>query len=82
LVLENNIIKEQYYLGTIFIYKNTLLKNTIEWHTLKKINDLWGFGRVRGKKYFCKKFERESLILAYSKRKKIAYLLSSLAFPS
>jgi len=42
--------KEQYYLGTIFIYKNTLLKNTVEWHTAKKIKDLWSFGRVRGKK--------------------------------
>jgi len=36
LVLKNHIIKEQYYLGTIFIYKNTLLKDTVEWHKPKK----------------------------------------------
>jgi len=83
LVLKNNKIKEQYYLGTIFIYKNTLLKNTVELHTPKKSKTLWCFGRVRKKKDFCKEFERESLILAHTKRrKKIAYLFSSLAFPS
>jgi len=54
LVLKNNIIKEQYYFGTIFMYKNTLLKNTVEWHTPKKIKDLWGFGRVREKRFFVK----------------------------
>jgi len=65
------------------MYKNTLLKNTVEWHTHLKNSDLWGFGRVRGKKDFCKEFERESPILAYTKRrKKITYLFSSLAFPS
>jgi len=48
-VLKNNIIKE-HYLGTIFIYKNTLLKNTVEWHTIKKFKDFWGFSRVREKK--------------------------------
>jgi len=47
-----------------------LLKNTVKWHTPKKIKDLWGFGRVRAKKDFCKEFERESLILAYTKRRK------------
>jgi len=35
-VLKTNIIKEENYLGTIFIYKNTILKNTVEWHTLNK----------------------------------------------
>ena len=72
MVLKNNKIKEQFYLGRIFIYKNTLLKNTVEWHTPKKIKDLWGIGRVRGKKekIFCKEFERESLSLAYTKRRK------------
>jgi len=70
LVLKNNIIKEQYYLGTIFIYKNTLLKNTVEWHTPKKIR-LTGFWTCTGKKkIFCKEFERESLLLAYTKRRR------------
>jgi len=85
LVLENNIIKEQFYLGTIFIYKNTLLKNTVEWNTPRKIQGLMGFWTCTGEKKedICKEFERESPILAYTKRrKKIAYLFSSLVFPS
>ena len=79
-------IKEQHneqYLGTILIYKNTLLKNTVEWHTPKKIKDLWRFGRVRGKrKIFCRVWKGGSDPCAYEKKKKIAYLFSSLAFPS
>jgi len=46
-----------------------LLKNTVKWHTPKKIKDLWGFGRVREKKIFVKSL-KGSLILAYTKRRK------------
>jgi len=46
-------IKEQHkeqYLGTIFIYKNSLLENTVEWHTPKKNYRLMEFRTCTGKK--------------------------------
>ena len=67
------------------LYKNMLLKNTVEWNTPRKIQGLMGFWTCTGEKKedICKEFERESPILAYTKRrKKIAYLFSSLVFPS
>jgi len=72
LVLKNNIIKEQYYLGTI-INKNTLpyLKNTVEWQTLKKNKDLWVYARAREnkiKKDFCEEFEKESEPCIYEEK--------------
>jgi len=76
LVLKNNIIKEQYYLGTILIYKNTLpyLKNAVEWHKLFKNQRFMGFCPCTGKKKdFCEKFEKESLNLAYTRTKKNIY---------
>ena len=44
MVLKNNIISEQHYLGTILIYKNTILKSIV----LTK-SKIYGFLGVCGK---------------------------------